>query len=107
MSNYCKKAAVYKDSSSGNLMLKSNEGEKLMNLFEITLAILIAAVLAVSLIYTLALGRQKSMAEGEIDKQIDKPIQQNVYVKNPIFLSYGIFFALCLFIILFIAMEFY
>lgn len=78
-----------------------------MNLFEIVIAALIFAILAVSLIYTLALGRQQKVVQGEMDTQIAKPIQKNVYVKNPIFLSYGIFFALVLFVILFIAVSFY
>ncbi|MBS4212022.1 MULTISPECIES: type II secretion system protein [Neobacillus] len=78
-----------------------------MTLFEMTVAILIVGILAVSLIYTLALGRQQKAVEGEFDTQLDKGIQKNVYVKNPIFLSYGIFFALTLFIILFIAIRFF
>jgi len=78
-----------------------------MNLFEMTIAILIVAILAISLIYTLAAGRQEKVADGEIDSQIAKPIQKNVYTKNPIFLSYGIFFTLVLFIIFFIAITFY
>ncbi|MEH7110153.1 MULTISPECIES: hypothetical protein [Bacillaceae] len=78
-----------------------------MNLFEMTIAILIAGILAISLIYTLAVGRQQKTVEGEMDTQLAKPIQKNVYIKNPIFLSYGIFFALVLFIILFIAVTFY
>ncbi|MCM3768676.1 hypothetical protein [Neobacillus niacini] len=78
-----------------------------MNLFEMVIAALIFGILAVSLIYTLALGRQQKVVQGEIDTQIAKPIQKNVYVKNPVFLSYGIFFALVLFIILFIAVSFY
>ncbi|WP_066317836.1 hypothetical protein [Bacillus sp. FJAT-29814] len=78
-----------------------------MNLFEMVIAAIIFGILAVSLIYTLALGRQQKVVQGEIDTQIAKPIQKNVYVKNPIFLSYGIFFALVLFLILFIAVSFY
>jgi len=78
-----------------------------MNLFEMTIAILIIGILAVSFIYTLAVGRQQKVVEGEIDTQIAKPVQKNVYVKNPIFLAYGIFFALVLFIVLFVAITFY
>ncbi|AIM17524.1 MULTISPECIES: hypothetical protein [Neobacillus] len=78
-----------------------------MNLFELTLAILIVGILLISLIYTLVAGRQQKVVEGEMDTQIANSIQKNVYTRNPIFLSYGIFFALVLFIILFVAVSFY
>jgi hypothetical protein len=78
-----------------------------MNLFEMVIAALIFGILGVSLIYTLVLGRRQKAVQGEFDTQIAQPIQKNVYVKNPIFLSYGIFFALVLFIILFLAISFY
>ncbi|MBL4952507.1 hypothetical protein RCG24_09090 [Neobacillus sp. OS1-32] len=78
-----------------------------MNLFEITIAILIVGILAYSLIYTLVVGRQHKVAEGDFDSPIADHVQKNVYIKNPIFLAYGIFFALLLFIILFIALTFF
>lgn len=77
-----------------------------MNLFINVLAIVIFGILAVSLIYTWVVARQQETVEGEFDTKIAKPIQQNVYIRNPIFLSYGIFFALLLFIILFFAVNF-
>lgn len=78
-----------------------------MNLFEITLAVLIAGILAVAFIFSLAAGRQQKVVEGELDTQIAKPVQKNIYMRNPILLAYGIFFALLLFIILFVAITFY
>ncbi|MFJ7728878.1 hypothetical protein ACIQXV_22465 [Neobacillus sp. NPDC097160] len=77
-----------------------------MNLFVNILAIAIFGILAVSLLFTLSVARQQKTVEGELDKKIAKPVQSNVYVKNPIFLAYGIFFALLLFIILFVAITF-
>ncbi|AZU61350.1 hypothetical protein [Neobacillus mesonae] len=78
-----------------------------MNLFEMTIAILIVAILAFSLFYTLVVGRQHKAVQGGVDKQIPDHVQKNVYAKNPVFLAYGIFFALLLFIIFFIAITFY
>ncbi len=78
-----------------------------MNLFEMTLAFLIVGILAFSLIYTLIIGRQHKVVEGEFDTKIANHVQKNVYGKNPIFLAYGIFFALLLFIIFYIAITFY
>lgn len=71
------------------------------------LGVLIIAILAVSAIYTLVLGRQQKVVEGNLDTQIEKHVQKHAYIKNPIFLAYGIFFALLLFIVFFVAITFY
>ncbi|WP_042455974.1 hypothetical protein [Neobacillus dielmonensis] len=86
-----------------------------MNTFEMTIGILIAGILAISLVYTMVSTRQHRTAEGNMDSKMDthldaqiaKPIQKHAYIKNPILISYGIFFALLLFIIFFIATAFY
>ncbi|WHY02218.1 hypothetical protein [Neobacillus sp. DY30] len=77
-----------------------------MNLFVNALSIVIVGVLAVSLVYTLIVARKQKAAEGHIDTNIPKPVQKHIYLSNPIFLSYGIFFVLVLFIILFCAITF-
>jgi hypothetical protein len=78
-----------------------------MNMFINVLSILIIAILAVSLVLTWYVARQQKVLEGDIDTKLAKPIQEHVYLKNPVFFSYGIFFALLLFIVLFIAITFY
>ncbi|MDR4946211.1 hypothetical protein [Neobacillus cucumis] len=78
-----------------------------MNLFVNILSIVIIAVLAFSLLYTFSVARQHKAVEGNLDAKISKPVQKNVYTTNPIFLAYGIFFALLLFIVLFFAIKFY
>jgi hypothetical protein len=78
-----------------------------MNLLSVILSVAIIGILAVSLIVTFAAARQQRVVEGEYDTKIAKPVQKNVYARNPIFLSYAIFFALVLFVILFVAMNFY
>jgi hypothetical protein len=70
------------------------------------LSILIVGILAVSLISTWYLARQQKVMDGDIDTKLAKPIQEHVYLKNPVFFSYGLFFALLLFIVLFIAINF-
>jgi hypothetical protein len=77
-----------------------------MNMFINVLSILIIGILAVSLIATWYLARQQKVIDGDIDTELAKPIQEHVFLKNPIFFSYGLFFALVLFIILFIAINF-
>jgi hypothetical protein len=78
-----------------------------MNLFVNALSIIIVGVLAVSLVYTLVIARKQKAIEGEIDTNIPKPVQKHAYLSNPIFFSYGIFFVLVLFIILFCAITFF
>lgn len=77
-----------------------------MNLFVNALSLVIVGILAVSLVFTLFAARQQKAVEGEIDTKIPKPVQKHVYLGNPIFLSYVIFFVLVLFIILFVANTF-
>lgn len=77
-----------------------------MNLFINALGVLIFAILAVSFIYTVIVGRKQKVTDGDMDTHISKPIQEHVYIKNPVFLAYGIFFALLLFIVLFVAITF-
>ncbi|MEH7097604.1 hypothetical protein [Neobacillus vireti] len=78
-----------------------------MNLFENILSIVIIGVLAFSLIHTFSVARQHKAVEGNLDTKISEHVQKSPYTKNPIFLAYGIFFALALFIILFFAITFY
>lgn len=78
-----------------------------MNLLVNVLSIVIFGILAVSLIYTWSIARKQKTVEGETDTQIPKPVQEHVYMRNPIFLAYIIFFALVLFIILFVSITFY
>lgn len=78
-----------------------------MSLLINTLGIAIIVILAVSLIFTWNLARGHKVTTGEIDTKIAKPIQKNVYMRNPIFFSYGIFFVLLLFIVFFVAMTFF
>jgi len=78
-----------------------------MNLFVNILSVVIIGVLAFSLIHTFSVARQHKAAEGHIDTKISEHVQKSPYTKNPIFLAYGIFFALLLFIVLFFAITFY
>ncbi|OLS41929.1 hypothetical protein [Bacillus sp. MRMR6] len=77
-----------------------------MNLFVNALSIVVVGILAVSLVYTLSVVKRKKTVEGEIDSAIEKPIQKHIYLKNPIFLAYVIFFIMVLLIIVFVAANF-
>jgi hypothetical protein len=77
-----------------------------MNTLINVLSILIFGILAFSLIATWLLARKQKTVDGDFDTKMAKPIQEHVYLKNPVFFSYGLFFALILFIILFVAINF-
>jgi hypothetical protein len=47
-------------------------------------------------------ARQKKTVEGEMDTKIAEPVQRHIYLSNPIFWAYGIFFTLVLFITFFL-----
>jgi hypothetical protein len=78
-----------------------------MNLFVTIASIVIIGILAISLIVTWSIARQQKAVEGNFDPKIGKPIQKNVYSRNPVFLAYIIFFALLLAIILFVSITFF
>jgi hypothetical protein len=91
----------------GGKLTKTILKEKLlMNTLINVLSIFIFGILAFSLIATWVLARKQKVIDGDIDTKMAKPIQEHVYLKNPIFFSYGLFFALVLFIILFVAINF-
>jgi hypothetical protein len=66
------------------------------------LSVAVIGILAVSLIYTWVLARRHRAAGNGLDTELAKPVKRHVYLINPVFLSYGIFFALLLLIIVFI-----
>ncbi|SFA76729.1 MULTISPECIES: hypothetical protein [unclassified Bacillus (in: firmicutes)] len=68
--------------------------------------LIVAAILVFSLIYTWQLARRQKAVD-VIDSAIPKAVQAHSYLSNPIFLSYGIFFALLLLIIVFVSIYFF
>lgn len=78
-----------------------------MNMMINVLSILIIGILAISLISTLVIARQQKVIDGELDTKVAKPIQDHIHLKNPVFFSYFLFFALLFFIILYVMITFY
>ncbi|WP_066058061.1 hypothetical protein [Robertmurraya korlensis] len=58
-------------------------------------------VLVFSLGYTLAVTRRPKQLKPEADTPLPEKVQSHIYLRNPVFLSYGIFFVLLILIILF------
>lgn len=61
------------------------------------------AILAVSLIYTMVLAKSQKALKSELDTKIPHAVQEHAYMKNPVFLTYALFFALVILIIVFFA----
>jgi steroid 5-alpha reductase family enzyme len=68
--------------------------------------LVVAAILLYSLIYTWLLAKRQKDVD-VIDTPIPKAVQAHSYLSNPIFLTYGIFFALLLLIIVFVSIYFF
>ncbi|MDP4163803.1 MAG: hypothetical protein Q8898_11930 [Bacillota bacterium] len=67
------------------------------------LSVIVIVILAGSLLYTWHLGRQHKVVDGELDSKLPEAVKANAYTRNPVFLSYGIFFAALLIIIVLVA----
>lgn len=74
-----------------------------MGMETIVLIGLVTGIAVISLVFTLAVARGQKQLKGEIDTPIDKSVKQNVYLRNPIFLAYVIFFVLTILTIIFFA----
>ncbi|MGJ7923142.1 hypothetical protein [Neobacillus sp. LXY-4] len=61
------------------------------------------AILALSLIYTMILARGQKALKGELDTKIPHSVQEHAYIRNPVFLTYAIFFVLIILIIVYFA----
>ncbi|AGK52890.1 hypothetical protein [Bacillus sp. 1NLA3E] len=61
------------------------------------------AILALSFIYTLILAKGQKVLKSELDTKIPHQVQNHAYFRNPIFLTYAIFFVLIILIVIFFA----
>jgi hypothetical protein len=73
-----------------------------MSMFTTVLLFIAMGILAVSLFYTWTLAKGQK-ARGNIDSKIPTAVQDHAYIRNPVFLTYGIFFALVILVIIFFA----
>lgn len=74
-----------------------------MSSFTTILLGLAMGILALSLIYTLMIAKGQRVLKSELDTKIPNPVQNHPYLRNPIFLTYAIFFVLVILIVLFFA----
>ena len=72
-----------------------------MSMFILTLTLISIGILVFSLGYTLSVAKGQKEVKGELDAPIPSNVKRHIYIKNPLFLSYGLAFLLFLLTILF------
>ncbi|UII57224.1 hypothetical protein LS684_07215 [Cytobacillus spongiae] len=76
-----------------------------MSIYMTMILIVTTGILVFSLVYTLRITKQQKVVKSNLDTKIDKRVEEHPYTRNPVFLTYGIFFVLLLLIITFIALS--
>lgn len=71
-----------------------------MSLFTTVLLFIAMGILTVALFYTWTLAKSQKVKEN-IDTKIPAAVQEHAYLRNPVFLTYGIFFVLVILIIIY------
>lgn len=74
-------------------------------MYTMILLLISLGILLVSLVYTLLLTKEQKAIRGNIDTQISEQVQRHVYMRNPVFLAYAIFFALLILTIVFVSLT--
>jgi ammonia channel protein AmtB len=74
-----------------------------MSIYMMLLTAVVVVVLVFSLGYTLAVTRTQKRIKGELDTAIPGRVQEGIYQRNPVFLTYIAFAALTLLLIIFVA----
>lgn len=77
-----------------------------MSLAIMILTLVTIGILTAAMAYTLVLTRNQRKAKGNLDGKILEGVQERPYIRNPVFLTYLLFFALVLVTILFFTMNF-
>ncbi len=71
-----------------------------MSTYMLVLAIFVVVVIIFALGYTAAVAKSQRRLKGELDTAIPGRVQEGIFQKNPVFLTYLLFFVLVLLIIL-------
>jgi Trk-type K+ transport system membrane component len=72
-------------------------------MFTLILLFIGAGVLVYSLVYTLFVAKERKAVRGDIDTEIPDKVQKHAYLRNPVFLTYAIFFGIVLALIMYFA----
>lgn len=78
-----------------------------MSYYMIILSFAAVVVSIFSLVYTFYVAKEHQALKGNQDYQIPEKVQKHAYIRNPIFLTFLIFFMLILLYILYMAVARY
>lgn len=71
-----------------------------MSMYMFLLTVLSIVIIVFSLGYTFAVAKVQRDLKGEFDTAIPEKVQGNIYTRNPVFLTYVLWFVLLLLIII-------
>ncbi|WP_026583079.1 hypothetical protein [Bacillus sp. J33] len=74
-----------------------------MSTYTLIILLIGAGILVYSLVYTLFVAKERKAVRGDIDTEIPDQVQKHAYIRNPIFITYAIFFGIVLIMIAYFA----
>lgn len=77
-----------------------------MGMYFTVLLIISIGLIGFALGYTLIVVKQQRVLKGELDTQIPPEVKRHPYLRNPIFLSYGIFFLIVIIVVILYAIKY-
>lgn len=63
-----------------------------MSMYMMIILLIGAGILVYSLVYTLFVAKERKAVRGDIDTELPDNVQKHAYLRNPVFLTYVIFF---------------
>ncbi|CAM3805716.1 hypothetical protein GCM10009865_30530 [Aeromicrobium ponti] len=63
-----------------------------MSMYMMIILLIGAGILVYSLVYTLFVAKERKAVRGDIDTELPDNVQKHAYLRNPVFLTYFIFF---------------
>lgn len=63
-----------------------------MSMYMLIILLIGAGILVYSLVYTLFVAKERKAVRGDIDTELPDNVQKHAYLRNPVFLTYFIFF---------------
>ncbi|MCS0672872.1 hypothetical protein [Cytobacillus firmus] len=76
-----------------------------MSMYTLIILLIGVGILGYSLVYTLFVAKERKSVKGDIDAELPDNVQKHAYIRNPIFLTYVIFFGIVLVMIIYFALT--
>ncbi|MBT2687829.1 hypothetical protein J7I93_06530 [Bacillus sp. ISL-47] len=63
-----------------------------MSMYMLIIVFICMGILVYSLVYTLFVAKERKAVRGDIDTELPDKVQKHAYLRNPVMLTYVIFF---------------